>query len=59
MLPLPIRSAADFHAAVQLGSPPESLVLEFKGKIDGWNVPNSTVSPAKLALPFIQIQWSQ
>jgi hypothetical protein len=40
MLPTSIRSVVDFHAAVQLGSTPESLVIEFKSKINGWNAPN-------------------
>ena len=40
MLPVFIHSVADFCAAVQLGSTPESLVLEFKKQIDGWNAPN-------------------
>jgi hypothetical protein len=49
MLPTFIRSAADFHAAVQLGSTPESLVLEFKSKIDGWNTPTEKKEVRKKA----------
>ena len=32
-----IHSVLEFQSAVQLGSTPESLMLEFKAKIDGWN----------------------
>lgn len=39
MLPIFIRSASEFYSLVQLGTQPESLVLEFKRKIDGWNAP--------------------
>jgi hypothetical protein len=34
MVPPCIRSADEFHATVQLGSTPESLVLDFKATID-------------------------
>lgn len=37
MLPTFIRSALGFESAVRLGSTPESLVLEFKATINGWN----------------------
>lgn len=39
MLPTFIHSALEFQSAVQLGNTPESLVLEFKAKVDGWNTP--------------------
>lgn len=42
MLPTFIRSALEFESAVQLGGTPESLVLEFKAKVDGWNAPAKT-----------------
>jgi Putative DNA-binding domain len=38
-----IRSVLEFQSVVQLGSTPESLVLEFKAKIDGWNAPAGKV----------------
>lgn len=37
MLSTFIRSTSEFEAVVHLGSTPESLVLEFKAKIDAWN----------------------
>jgi len=39
MLPTFIRSVLEFQAAVRLGSTSESLVLEFKTEINGWNAP--------------------
>jgi predicted HTH transcriptional regulator len=39
MLPTFIHSTSEFQAAVQLGSTPESLVLEFKETINDWNPP--------------------
>jgi hypothetical protein len=42
MLPIFIRSELEFQSAVQLGSTPESLVLEFKAKVNGWNAPAKT-----------------
>jgi hypothetical protein len=39
MLPTFIRSALEFETTVRLGSTPESLVLEFKATINGWNAP--------------------
>jgi hypothetical protein len=38
-----IHSVLEFQSAVQLGSTPESLMLEFKAKIDGWNAPAGNV----------------
>ena len=51
--PIFIHSAAEFRSVVVLKSPtdsgtPESLVLEFKGQIDGWNGKNvATVEQKK------------
>ena len=39
MLPTFIRSTPEFQSAVQLGSTPESLVLEFKETVNDWNPP--------------------
>ncbi len=37
-----IESPEDFRSVVTLGSTPESLVLEFKSEIDGWQIPPGT-----------------
>jgi hypothetical protein len=39
MLPTFIHSTSEFQSAVQLGSMPESLVLEFKETINDWSPP--------------------
>jgi hypothetical protein len=43
MLPTFIRSSLEFRSVVQLGSTPESLVLEFKANINAWNAPAGKV----------------
>ncbi len=59
MLPILIRSVADFHAAVQLGSTPKSLVLEFKRKIDGSPTTADTSAWLVTAGAYLAAVWSR